>query len=159
MLTSYFHEFLIPNFHIFLAKQYITKTKLPDWLGFGKNWNSGLGIRGASHVLSSSMYIALHSNTYLYVHPNNVLIYVCQWLSMVLMTYTQYPIIRNSDQRWPVEFLKNYRFLDSDRFYFSQAHKWNSGQLNTFFIPFGCVQQKTHPKVMTNMLNCPEFHS
>ena len=35
--------------------------------------------------------------------------------------YTQYPIIRNGDQRWLVEFLKKYRFLDSDRFLFSQA--------------------------------------
>ena len=35
--------------------------------------------------------------------------------------YTQYPIIRNGDQRWLVEFLKKYWFIDSDRFLFSQA--------------------------------------
>jgi hypothetical protein len=29
--------------------------------------------------------------------------------------------------------------------------------LNIFFITFGWVQQQTHPKVMTNMFNCPEF--
>ena len=35
--------------------------------------------------------------------------------------YTQYPIIRNGDQRWLVEFLKKYWFLDIDGFLFIQA--------------------------------------
>ena len=43
MLTTYFHE--CPIFRFFLAKQYIAKTS-SNWLGFDKNWNLGLGIRG-----------------------------------------------------------------------------------------------------------------
>ena len=35
--------------------------------------------------------------------------------------YTQYPIIRNADQRWALEFLKNYQFLDADRFLIFQV--------------------------------------
>ena len=38
-------------------------------------------------------------------------------------------------------------------------YEWNSGQLNIFVITFGWVCCCTHPKVMTNMFNCPEFHS
>ena len=33
-----------------------------------------------------------------------------------LGTYTQYPIIRNGDQSWAMEFLKDYQFSDADRF-------------------------------------------
>ena len=32
------------------------------------------------------------------------------------LRYTQYPIIRDGDQRWSLEFLKNYQFPDADRF-------------------------------------------
>ena len=39
----------------------------------------------------------------------------------IMLNYTQYPIIRNGDQRWLVEFLKKYLFLDSDCFLFFQA--------------------------------------
>ena len=35
--------------------------------------------------------------------------------------YTQYPIIRNGDQRWAFEFLKKYQFLDADRFLILQV--------------------------------------
>ena len=35
--------------------------------------------------------------------------------------YTQYPIIWNSDQRWALEFLKNYQFPDADRFLILQG--------------------------------------
>ena len=35
--------------------------------------------------------------------------------------YTQYPIIRNGDQWWALEFLKNYQFLDADRFLILQV--------------------------------------
>ena len=35
--------------------------------------------------------------------------------------YTQYPIIRNGDQRWALEFLKNYQFPDADRFLILQG--------------------------------------
>ena len=35
--------------------------------------------------------------------------------------YTQYPFIRNGDQRWALAFLKNYQFLDADRFLILQA--------------------------------------
>ena len=38
-----------------------------------------------------------------------------------LNLYTQYPIIRNGDQRWALEFVKNYQFLDSDRFLILQV--------------------------------------
>ena len=31
-------------------------------------------------------------------------------------TYMQYPIIRNGDQSWALEFLKSYQFLDADSF-------------------------------------------
>ena len=36
-------------------------------------------------------------------------------------SYTQYPIIRNGDQRWAQEFLKNYQFPDADRFLILQG--------------------------------------
>ena len=35
--------------------------------------------------------------------------------------YTQYPITRNSDQRWALEFLKNIQFPDADRFFILQG--------------------------------------
>ena len=35
--------------------------------------------------------------------------------------YTQYPIIRNGDQRWALEFLKNIQFPDADRFFILQG--------------------------------------
>ena len=38
-----------------------------------------------------------------------------------IIAYTQYPIIRNSDQRWALEFLKNYQFLDAERFLILQG--------------------------------------
>ena len=37
------------------------------------------------------------------------------------LCYTQYPIIRNGDQRWALEFLKNYQFPDADRFLILQG--------------------------------------
>ena len=38
--------------------------------------------------------------------------------------YTQYRIIRNGDQRWALEFLKNYQFLDAGRFLILQVWAW-----------------------------------
>ena len=35
--------------------------------------------------------------------------------------FTQYPIIRNGDQRRALEFLKNYQFPDADRFLILQG--------------------------------------
>ena len=35
--------------------------------------------------------------------------------------HTQYPIIRNGDQRWALEFLKNFQFPDDDRFLILQG--------------------------------------
>ena len=38
-----------------------------------------------------------------------------------IFIYTQYPIIRNGDQRWALEFLKNYQIPDADRFLILQG--------------------------------------
>ena len=40
------------------------------------------------------------------------------WIELL---YTQYPIIRNGDQRWALQFLKDYQFLDADRFLILQV--------------------------------------
>ena len=41
--------------------------------------------------------------------------------NQIYFLYTQYPIIRNGDQRWALEFLKNYQFPDADRFLILQG--------------------------------------
>ena len=43
------------------------------------------------------------------------------WFFTKIIPYTQYPIIRNGDQRWALEFLKNYQFPDADRFLILQG--------------------------------------
>ena len=53
-------------------------------------------------------------------------IFTCPWKILPskyfeLFIYTQYPIIRNGDQRPPVEFLKISKILDSHRFLFYHA--------------------------------------
>ena len=57
-----------------------------------------------------------------------------------LKAITQYPIIRNGDQRWALECLKNYQFLDTDHFLFSQA------STPTFSEPFLKFFQKKKKK-------------
>ena len=48
-------------------------------------------------------------------------IFITQGLLSSHGKYTQYPIIRNGDQRPPVEFLKISKILDSHRFLFYHA--------------------------------------
>ena len=48
----------------------------------------------------------------LFCETNCQVTYVC---------YTQYPIIRNADQRWALAFLKNYQFPDADHFLILQG--------------------------------------
>ena len=47
--------------------------------------------------------------------------YGLQLVKKVVLVYTQYLIIRNGDQRPPVEFLKISKILDSHRFLFYHA--------------------------------------
>ena len=49
------------------------------------------------------------------------MLFFCKHLSLEVDKYTQYPIIRNSDQRSALEFLKNYQFPDADRFLILQG--------------------------------------
>ena len=45
----------------------------------------------------------------------------CCQIRLYSSNYMKYPIIRNGDQRWALEFLKNYQLPDADRFLILQG--------------------------------------
>ena len=56
-----------------------------------------------------------------YIFLVTLLMDCTHWEQSDVRTYTQYPIIRNGEQKWAREFIKNYQFPDTDRFLILQG--------------------------------------